>query len=234
MTHWFNLEPMSREYIALTVALAALPALILLWIIYRKDRRKPEPLRMVIFSVLLGFASTIPALIFGYAANRLFIAFYPQYYLLLTAFVTSALIEESSKMTMVYRFLVPRKAFDEVTDGIIYTAGTSMGFAILENLLYSAGNPLSLMLLRGVTAVPLHAVASGIMGYWIGRAKFGSPRLRFVGLFHAVLIHGTYNALLFTSSSFSFLVIPLLFFSWARLKRLIRRALLEDRYHGRS
>ena len=234
MTHWLPFEPMSLEYIALTVALAAGPALILLRIIYKKDRRKPEPPRLVFFSILLGFASTIPALILGSISNRLITQFYPQHYLLLTAFVTAALIEEGSKMTMVYRYLVPKTSFDEVTDGILYTAGTSMGFAILENLLYSAGNPLSLMLLRGVTAVPLHATASGIMANWIARAKFGNANLRFIGLFHAVLIHGTYNALLFTSSGFSLLVIPLLLFSWRKLKRLIDRALLEDRFHGRS
>lgn len=222
------------ELLVITGLLAAAPALILLLYFYRQDRRKREPGRMILFSLVLGIASTIPALILGSLADPVFSTFSPLVYIFLTAYVTSALIEESSKLFVVFRFIVPKKDFDEVSDGIVYTIGASMGFAILENILYSAGNPLSLMLLRGITAVPLHAIASGIMGYYIGRSKFEHPSIRFKGLFFAVLIHGTYNFLLFTSSIFSILIIPLLIYCWKHLKKLGTLALLEDRFFGRS
>ncbi len=218
----------------LTFLLAAVPALILLLYFYRQDRRKPEPGRMILYSLFLGVLSTVPALIAGYIADPLFRMFSYPVYIFLTAFVTSALIEESSKLFVVFRFLVPKKDFDEVADGIVYTIGASMGFAILENILYSVDNPLSLILLRGFTAVPLHAIASGIMGYYIGRSKFEHPSIRFKGLFFAVLVHGTYNFLLFTASIYSLLIIPLLIYSWKRLKKLASLALLEDRFFGRS
>ncbi len=225
---------MSLEYIAVTVLFAAVPALILLLYFYRQDRHKPEPGRMILYSLFIGVLSTIPALIAGYFADPIFRMYSFPVYIFLTAFVTSALIEESSKLFMVFRFILPKKDFDEVSDGIVYTIGASMGFAILENILYSAGNPQYILILRGVTAVPLHAIASGIMGYYIGRSKFENPSIRFKGLFFAVLIHGTYNFLLFTASFLSILIIPLLIYSWKRLKKLSALALLEDRFFGRS
>jgi len=135
---------------------------------------------------------------------------------------------------MVRRFMLPRKEFDEVADGIIYTIGASMGFAILENIMYSIGAHPVLLVVRGITAVPLHAIASGIMGYYLGRSKFEHPSIRFTGLAYAVIIHGTYNFLLFTSSFLSILIIPLLIISWKRLRKLASQALLEDRFFGRS
>jgi len=216
------------------VLLAAVPALFLLIYIYRRDRRKPEPKGLVLYSVFLGFLSTVPALVLGYFLDPVFSQFTPFTYIVLTAFVTSALVEESSKLLVIRKFMIPKKEFDEVFDGIIYTMGASMGFAILENLLYSVGNPPSLMILRGITAVPLHATASGIMGYYIGRAKFDHPLYQYIGLFYGMLIHGTYNFLLFTASPLSVLIIPLLLLSWQRLKKLVNRALLEDRFYGRS
>ncbi len=222
------------NYIVLNTVLAVVPAVILLLFFYRQDKRKPEPGVMVLFSLVLGILSTLPALAIGMVLDPYFRTFPPLTYILLTAFVTAALVEEGCKLTVVYRYILPRSAFDEVSDGIVYTVGASMGFAILENILYSANNPPYVILLRGFTSVPLHAIASGIMGYYIGRAKFEHPSIRFKGLTFAVIIHGTYNFLLFTGTMASLLIIPLLVFSWKRLRRLAKLALLEDRFFGRS
>jgi len=88
----------------------------------------------------------------------------------------------------------------------------------------------------------LHATASGLMGYYVGRAKFaGSPgaerRLQARGLMTAVLIHGTYNFLLFMMPEWgpgpAWGVVPLLVAAFFLLRRRIHSAVAADRAAGR-
>ena len=62
----------------------------------------------------------------------------------------------------------------------------------------------------GKTTLALHAIASGIMGYYIGQSKFDGMNAWKRGLLYAVLIHGFYDFFLFIGGSFSYLVFPLL------------------------
>jgi hypothetical protein len=109
--------------------------------------------------------------------------------------VIVALVEEGSKMRVINKFIFPLPEFNEINDGIIYTMAGGLGFAFLENLLYSMNSSHSwtLLLIRGVTSVPLHGLASGLMGYYIGRSKFAQKDSRMTGLFWAVLYHGFYD-----------------------------------------
>ncbi|MGM0431441.1 MAG: PrsW family intramembrane metalloprotease [Spirochaetota bacterium] len=222
------------QILTINVVLAVLPALYLLVRFYRKDTYQREPGRLVIFACLTGIAVIFPVALLetvlaSVAADMSLIG-----YALFMGFVTAALVEETSKYLVVVLLLRPRSAFDETTDGIVYTIAASMGFALFENIMYSAQSPVTVALLRGITAVPLHAVASGIMGYYIGAAKFETSVSSLKGLVIAVMIHGLYNFLLMTQSLLGFLIIPLLWSSWKHLNRLYRRAQLEDRYYGRS
>jgi protease PrsW len=91
-----------------------------------------------------------------------------------------------------------RPFFNEPLDGIIYAVMISMGFATLENVLYAMEYSISTTALRGLTAVPAHAVFATMMGYFVGKAKFKTERkiqIRFLamGLGLAVLVHGLYD-----------------------------------------
>ena len=145
----------------------------------------------------------------------------------------TALVEEGVKLFVVRSFLFNRREFGKVTDGVVYTITASMGFACFENIMYSFGSPLTLFI-RGFTAVPLHAFASGIMGFCIGKARYSPGHWMLGGLMAAVVIHGLYDFFLFTGGWMSLLVLPLLVFSGIQLFRLIRLAQEEDRREGRS
>jgi RsiW-degrading membrane proteinase PrsW (M82 family) len=91
-----------------------------------------------------------------------------------------------------------RPFFNEPLDGIIYAVMISMGFATLENILYALEFGISTTALRGLTAVPAHAVFATMMGYFVGKSKFKTDRktrIRFLlmGLGIAVLVHGLYD-----------------------------------------
>ncbi len=222
-------------YLLAALALSALPAFILLRYIYRMDKSRPEPLGLIRRSVLYGFLAVAPAAaieillgLFFPTGERLGGAFF-------RAFVIAATVEESVKLFFVKRYLWNRPEFDERADGIVYAICVSLGFAFVENFIYGYAD-FRILLLRAFTAVPLHAIATGVMGYWLGRAKIEGfrdhrPAMAKVwakGLGWAIAIHGGYDFFLMTGGLAAFLVIPLLVGGWLVLQRLYRHALALD------
>lgn len=220
-------------FLIVNVALAAVPSVILVLFFYRRDSRKREPLSLIWKIFFFGFLSVIPTGIAEQITEAILVPYGGHSALFVRSFVVAGFIEELSKFFVVYLFVFRRPEFDEVVDGIVYTITAGLGFAFFENILYSAG-PTAVILLRGLTAVPLHAVTAGILGYFIGRSRF-LPRPIFVrGIVIAACLHGLYDFLLFTGSAAAFLVIPLVLISLAVLMGLWRKALALDRDAGRS
>ncbi len=182
------------------------PALLLLALFKKWDSKRPEPPGKVRNMVLFGILSCVPA----YIIEKLLMASLGDLTTanggLIEAYVVAAVTEETLKLTMVMLYIWRNPAFDEVMDGILYTAASSLGFAILENIEYVSMGGLATGIVRAFTAVPLHATASGIMGYFVGRAKFAKGGGTFVwllfGLATAVFIHGTYDWIAMSGGSF--------------------------------
>ncbi len=221
------------KYLVLNISFAVIPAIILLIYFYNKDKQKKEPVSLVLKIFIFGFISVIPAIGIEMLLSSLIPNSTQLSNILIRSFISAALVEEYIKYKTVSLFALPNKNFDEIADGIVYTITASLGFAVFENIFYSFG-PVSTLILRGLTAIPLHAIASGIMGYYIGKSKFDNPNIRYKGLLWAVSIHGFYDFTLFFGSWLPLLIIPLLFFSGMALLRLYKSALIEDRNKGRS
>jgi RsiW-degrading membrane proteinase PrsW (M82 family) len=225
--------------VLISLGMAVAPALLLLRYIIRQDRARPEPKGLVLIVFLLGLAGIIPALIVETLAGALIaaFAFSPLLVALFQAFLVAALCEEGIKYLIVTGVVYKKPAFDEVMDGIVYAVVASLGFACMENILYVMNSGLLTALVRAFTAVPMHALAAGIMGYYLGRAKFaaGAAReqeYRIRGLSWAVFIHGSYDFLLFSIPFWGPLpglaVVPLIILTFLALRKDIRKALAAD------
>ena len=70
------------------------------------------------------------------------------------------------------------KVLHNDVDGIIYTIAASLGFACSENISYVLSMGADIGYIRAFTAVPLHASASGIMGYYFGRARISNDPVK--------------------------------------------------------
>jgi len=187
----------------MSLVLAAIaPAFIIIIFIYIKDKYEKEPKRVMLFSFLLG------AIVSVLISTVLYVFF--DYFLPLTddksvgqqfikAFFVVALIEEFSKYVIVRYYSQPRKAFNEPFDGIVYAVIVSMGFAMVENIMYVFQGGYEVALLRAFTAVPAHATFGILMGYFMGKAKFNGKRIadNLIGLTLAILFHGAYDFFLF-------------------------------------
>ena len=221
------------KFLAVNTTLAVIPAVFLVILFYRRDSQKREPGGLIWRTFLLGFFSVLPALFLEIFLEPLSALSSGWGRRAFQAFIVAGVVEEGIKLAVVRWYIFPKSSFDEVNDGIVYTITASMGFACFENIMYSFG-PASTILIRGFTAVPLHAFASGIMGYYLGKARFSRGNFIRQGFFWAVCIHGLYDFFLFSGGLMSLLVFPLLLIAGRILFMLNRRALSEDRLAGRS
>ena len=124
--------------IAFTAASAIVPSILLVSFFKNRDVH-PEPSRVLWITFWLGVLSTIPtvlvalplALVLEGALDNLVAVGVAD------AFLCAALPEELFKLGVVYVYVRKHEAFDEPMDGIVYGVVASLGFATLENILYT-------------------------------------------------------------------------------------------------
>lgn len=184
------------------VLLAIAPILIIIVYIYCKDKYEKEPKGLLLLSFAFGAIVSIIITTILYLVFDVILPLKDDFSILqqfIKAFFVVALVEEFSKYVIVRYFAQPRLAFNEPFDGIVYAVMVSMGFAATENILYVIDGGTKVALLRAFTAVPAHATFGILMGYFMGKAKFGNNRIKMnlLGLALAVLFHGAYDFFLF-------------------------------------
>lgn len=152
-----------------------MPALLLLALIYFRDRRR-EPLPLVLLVFVLGGAGKgvthyaelraagwtgldIESRVAGNAGALVF----------LLGFV--APMREASKVAAMWPAF-RSKYFDEPVDGIVYSATSALGFACVENaILLRAHESGWIWIARAATALPAHLFFACTWGYALGRVK---------------------------------------------------------------
>lgn len=223
---------------AMSIPLSVAPVLALLWLFRWLDKARPVPRRWLYLTMGLGALVCAPAALAEWLAHAALGDASLVGDRFVDAFVVTALTEEALKLGVVLCVPFRRSAFEEVFDGVVYTVAASLGFGLLENLAYSATD-VATGFVRALTAVPMHAIASGVMGYFVGRARFvsasGAMPLTMTGLFFGVLIHGSYDWAVFNSDRPWFAgPASVLVVSAGLLATLCRQALrMDDLMQGR-
>ena len=121
---------------------------------------------------------------------------------LYTAYVVAGCVEEGFKLLFLYWLIWRNKYFDEYFDGIVYAVFVSMGFALVENILYVTSGGLGTGIMRALLSVPAHFLFAVVMGYFFALAKFYKNRALNMSLAFIVpmLLHGTFDALLMVAN----------------------------------
>ena len=151
---------------------------ILVYYIYNKDKKTPEPTIQLVKAFLFGVLSvplslciSIPLGLIGvYLAETTSILGSVS-----AAFFGAAIPEEIAKFIMLWLLLRKNPYFDEKMDGIVYAVCVSLGFAALENIMYLFSDEeayLSVGIARAIFAVPGHFCFGILMGYYYSLAKF--------------------------------------------------------------
>lgn len=183
----------------LTVFLASLvPGLFWLWFFNRYDVGDKEPPSRLALSMLFGALAVIPALSWEAPFRDLLQISNSVPVQLALSFLVVGLGEEFFKLAAVYLAVAKSEHFTEPMDGIIYAITTSIGFSVVENVLYISAFGLVVAPLRGTIATLAHIAFSGLGGYFLGQARFSDRPLPTIalGLFVAAFAHGLYDFLL--------------------------------------
>jgi len=186
----------------ITAVLTVAPVIgVLLWL-YTADANR-EPWRKILKTFFLGAAAAILALIFFLPMLGLTtVAGTPTTFFFLLSFLGAAIPEESAKLLVIRGYCARLPSFDEPMDGLVYGATAALGFALFENIVYVAQGTMFTAIIRGLTAVPGHAILGAMIGYSISSAMF-EPESRsrtWKGLVAAILCHGSYNMFLMQAS----------------------------------
>lgn len=230
--------------IFLPFIMAVAPALFLLRYFYIKDSKKPEPINLIIEVFSYGVISIFPILVLEYIATIIssFLSWTPLMFYFLEAFFVAGFCEEWIKQQIITIYVYDNKHFDELMDGIIYTIVAGLGFACMENVMYVYQYGYQTAFLRAFTSVPFHASCSGVMGYYIGKAKFSDndKDKKFYlnkGLIIAVVLHGLYDFVLMAAPVighiYSAFIIPFVMIVFKYLNGKIRESVAEDVEKGR-
>src|SRR3989344_6124761 len=210
--------------------LAFLPPVFWLLFYLREDRH-PEPKLLLLLSFIGGALAAILAifaeclwaiLITGISCTDL----NPENINPLWIFIGISFIEEYAKSLPVKLLIHKKKDFDEPVDAMIYMMTAALGFASLENAIFSfkifygtAQSPLAIIpftqtsfwagldmaVNRFVGANLLHALSSGIVGFFLARAWFSPYRHHFLalGIILAAILHTGFNYLILIRETFS-------------------------------
>lgn len=185
------------------IAAAAVPAVLLLVYVYKIDRLEHEPPGLIIGLVLLGMLATIIALVLETAGVRFISAYSGDAfaYRLLFYYIVVACSEEGAKYLLMRFKTWNSSAFNCQFDGVVYAVSVSLGFALLENIMYVLQYGMATAVVRAFTAVPGHACFGVFMGAWYGHAKRfssygrrGAATLcRVMAFVLPMFVHGSYD-----------------------------------------
>lgn len=191
----------------LILFLAVLPALCLLFFVYKLDKYKKEPQGLLwkgfgygaVLAVPLCLTIELPLInAFGPATNV--------WDNVRTALVVYAIPEELVKLLFLWLLLRKNKYYDEFFDGIVYAVSIGMGFAAVENIIYLFGNYdawITTGIVRAFFTVPGHFMFAVAMGYFYSKYSFGDQSRRRKNLALAIcipiLFHAIFDAILMAS-----------------------------------
>lgn len=209
------------------ILIASAPIFIILFYIYYRDKYEKEPIKLLLKSLIAGMFICIPIIFAEQWASHLLT---PLKTNLITtafwdAFFVASFWEESFKLLAVMLLVWRNKNFNERFDGIVYAVFVSLGFALVENIMYvlNTENGIQTGIARSVTAVPAHAMFGVMMGYHLGLARF-IAKYRILHLFNAFfypfLFHGLYDFILMSQNKWLLLTFaPLMVYLYLRIKK---------------
>lgn len=193
------------------IIFAILPSFLWLVFFLREDVR-PEPKKTILKVFFYGVLSAIPVIIIGISSGIFMRSMGLNNYIatLIGVVFVAAITEEIAKYCALRYSALKNSECDEPPDIMIYAITAALGFAAFENILFLLPNEEILSVspyiyfknmftestIRFVSGTFLHALTSGIVGYFIAISMMATKHRRkivIIGLFLAMLLHGLYN-----------------------------------------
>lgn len=207
---------MPISQIVLFAVLGFLPSIVWLIFYFREDCH-PEPKHLLVKVFLMGIILSPLAITFQILLVKCGSISILQKICLPVGFLQpsspefflwSAFVEEVVKFYAVRFTVLHDRDFDEPIDAMIYMITAALGFAAIENILIvfqttpdGFAVTINTLILRFVGATLLHALASGILGYFLAISWFFQhhrKKLLIIGITLATIFHFAFNMFIFT------------------------------------
>jgi protease PrsW len=180
------------------ILLGAIPAILWLAWIWKKDDRRPEPPALVLRVFVLG---GLAALVQAWLRPRVEFALIRDGASLrdhlLDVFVVTAACEEFLKFLAFALGALATREWDEPLDGIVYGAAAGLGFAAIENAYFlAATGDTAVLWQRGFTATFAHVAFTSGLGFFVGLARLRHLSVAVgatFGALYAIGCHGAYD-----------------------------------------
>ena len=244
--------------IGLSLAAAMVPAAVYALLVWWGDRYEKEPLGLLAITFVWG---AIPAILISLIAEALFgvpLAGLQAERLanVLEASAMAPIVEELAKgMAILGLFLLARREFDDLLDGVAYGALVGIGFGMTENLLYFVASFLEggwadlgvVIFLRAVVFGLNHAFFTAFTGAGLGLARLARRRWQrwlapLLGLGAAIAFHSLHNLgvtlaevslagflmSLLTDSGGLLVVLVIVLVGWRQERRWLQEELKEE------
>ena len=128
---------MELKNLTISFIFAIVPALIWLFIYYRKDKLDPEPKKIILKTFIVGAAMSFPFLFLRYV--MMWIDLSPLFLGGTVSLILFAILEEVAKLSAAIFVVMHHKLeFNQIIDGVIYAVTAALGFAFMENMFYLA------------------------------------------------------------------------------------------------
>ncbi len=218
------------------ILLASAPILVCAFYIFIRDKYEKEPIMLLVVGLALGAVSTIPILYM----ERVFININPfvshsKYYDIYKSYVVAGFTEEIFKFLILLFLIYRNRNFNERFDGIVYAVFISLGFALVENILFVINDRFGGVrtgINRAIFSVPAHMLYGVSMGYYFALIKYESEKsLKNItlALINPMFIHGTFDYILTLNNKISFFifflyVISLWYFGLKKIKKHIQKS----------
>lgn len=206
----------------LLLILGILPCILLMVYVYSNDKVEKEPFYILFILFFSGCSSAL----LSYLITNIFINIFPSFnfnFNYLTtfnyiSFFIVSFIEELFKWVFSLVIIWKNKNFNYFFDSIVYVSFLSLGFALVENLIYIDNyKSIVISMLRNITSLPTHLCLAIIMGYYLGKVKTstnGKTTLMnlILSIIIPIIIHYCYNILL-VCSNYYFIIFYLIVLS---------------------
>jgi RsiW-degrading membrane proteinase PrsW (M82 family) len=166
------------------------------------SRSNPEPIKYLLIIVFYGGLTAIVAAFveikYSFNISALqrtapqLVSAYGPWYELINNFAASS-IEEMGKYMVAVFMVINTRHFHKLTDAILYLILIGLGFSLVEDVFFLL-NPSTVPLFR-LLSFYIHSGTSSIIGYALGRFKFGLASFGelLVSVLGAIGLHFAYN-----------------------------------------
>ena len=168
--------------------MAFLPAVLYLLFIVSSDKKKPEPVPVLLLAVFIGTALAVVGKFMDYTLSDCGLSLISDVPTSLNiGFIRIAIPSEVAKWLLLIVFLMFNKYYDEYLDGIVYAVCVSMGFACVQcvdYMIHFMDSITSTFYIQGVVTflvlLPLSMMVGAVMGYFIALARHRHRFLNYV------------------------------------------------------